>query len=104
MVHSHIDGIGENLFWASPVMYSNATSAIQAVTGTQVVNDWGKEKHDYNYQTNTCKKEKICGHYTQVAWRDTKQVGCGRAVCDDKSQVWVCQYVPAGNYVGQKPY
>lgn len=104
MVHSHTNGIGENLFWASPVRYSNGTSAVQAVTGTQVVDDWGKEKQDYNYQINTCKKGKMCGHYTQVVWAGTKQVGCGRAVCDDKSQVWVCQYSPAGNYVGQKPY
>lgn len=104
MVHSHTKDIGENLFWASPVMYSDGTSALQPVTATQVVDSWGGESKDYNYQTNTCKKGKICGHYTQVVWRDTTQVGCAKTVCSDNSQVWVCQYSPAGNVVGKKPY
>ncbi len=104
MVHSHTKDVGENLFWASPVMYSNGTSALQPVTATQVVDSWGAENKDYNYQSNTCKKGQICGHYTQVVWRDTTQIGCGKAVCSDNSQVWVCQYSPAGNYIGKKPY
>jgi pathogenesis-related protein 1 len=105
MVHSHTKDVGENLFWASPVSYSNSTSALQPVTATQVVDSWGAESKDYNYQINTCKKGKMCGHYTQVVWRDTTQVGCGKAVCSDNSQVWGCrQYSPAGNYVGKKPY
>jgi pathogenesis-related protein 1 len=104
MVHSHTKDVGENLFWASPIMFSNGTSGLQPVTATQVVDSWGAENKDYNYQTNTCKKGQICGHYTQVVWRDTTQVGCGKAVCSDNSQVWVCQYSPTGNYVGKKPY
>jgi pathogenesis-related protein 1 len=46
----------------------------------------------------------MCGHYTQVVWKDSKEVGCAAYQCDDKSQVWVCQYKPAGNYVDQKPF
>jgi pathogenesis-related protein 1 len=39
-----------------------------------------------------------------VVWRDTKEVGCAMAICANKSQLWVCNYYPAGNMVGKKPY
>lgn len=48
-----------------------------------------------------------CGHYTQLVWRNTRQVGCGYASCNDgqfTNGVWVCNYSPPGNFVGQTPY
>jgi pathogenesis-related protein 1 len=48
-----------------------------------------------------------CGHYTQVVWRSTREVGCGYATCEVQgltAQVWVCNYSPPGNFVGQVPY
>lgn len=101
MQHSGTSGVGENLYWASA--WSNGV--VQNVQSADVVNAWGAEKADYSYATNTCAAGKVCGHYTQVVWKNTTSVGCGMAVCDSpKNQVWVCQYSPAGNYVGQKPY
>jgi len=38
-------------------------------------------------------------HYTQIIWKDTKQVGCGYAQND--RAILVCQYLPQGNIVGQ---
>ena len=73
-------------------------------TTTDVVDAWGKEIADYNYKTNTCKTGKKCGHYTQVVWNTTKTVGCGKASCDGREQVWVCNYSPPGNVAGKKPY
>lgn len=84
---------GENIYWSfgfSP-------------TPANVVDSWGEEIKDYDYATNTCQAGKVCGHYTQVVWRDTQEVGCGKASCNDE-QVWVCNYSPPGNWVGQKPY
>ena len=103
-VHSGAAGLGENLFWGSALMYSNGTSKPQAVTPTQATDAWGNEKNDYTYATNTCAAGKVCGHYTQVVWKATTEVGCGKAVCGDNTQIWVCNYTPAGNFVGQKPY
>lgn len=99
---SHSGGAtGENLYWAGA--WSNGPA--QSITSTEVVNAWGNEKADYTYATNSCAANKACGHYTQIVWKNTTSVGCGVAVCDSpKNQVWVCQYSPAGNYVGQKPY
>lgn len=49
-----------------------------------------------------------CGHYTQLVWRNTREVGCGYSNClaaDGYSDgVWVCNYSPPGNFVGQAPY
>jgi len=84
---------GENLWKGT----SNAFSI------TDVVDSWGGEKQHYNYENNSCVDEEVCGHYTQIVWDATTEVGCGMATCDGYD-VWVCQYVPQGNIVGQKPY
>ena len=66
-----------------------------------VVSTWRAEAQDYDYASNTCRK--VCGHYTQVVWASTKQLGCGVAR-DSKREVWVCNYDPPGNWVGKRPY
>lgn len=104
MRHSAVRGTGENLYWASPIRYSTGAVAPQPVTPTQVTNAWGGEEKFFDYATNTCAAGQMCGHYTQVMWRTTTQIGCARAVCSDHSQVWVCHYTPPGNWRGQKPF
>jgi len=105
MQHSTAKGYGENLYWASAVNWSDGRKEVQKITPKQVVDSWGNEKADYDYASNRCKPGKMCGHYTQVVWKDTRKVGCAVAVCEDtRQQVWVCQYQPAGNWVGKKPY
>ncbi|WP_237452144.1 CAP domain-containing protein [Qipengyuania algicida] len=43
------------------------------------------------------------GHYTQIVWHDTREVGCAIATAN-QVDVLVCRYYPAGNVVGQSPY
>ena len=105
MKHSAADGYGENLYWASALKWSDGRNELQKVTPKKVVDSWGSEISDYNYAKNSCTAGKMCGHYTQMVWRTTQKVGCAVAVCEDtQQQVWVCQYQPAGNWVGRKPY
>jgi len=105
MEHSEGEDYGENLFWASATQWSDGRLELQKVTPAMVVDSWGSEKAYYNYADNSCKEGEMCGHYTQVVWRDTQQVGCAVAVCENtRQQVWVCQYLPAGNWEGKKPY
>ncbi|RKH44609.1 serine protease [Corallococcus sicarius] len=94
---------GENLAAATPDTWTTA----------QVVKSWADESADYDYARGTCARGKMCGHYTQVVWRTTQAVGCATRLCTKNSpfganvgtwQLWVCNYAPPGNWVGQKPY
>lgn len=102
-VFEHSEGnLGENLAVFSP-------RDVDANTGAEVVELWASEVADYNYGGNSCAAGAQCGHYTQLVWRDTERVGCGVAECDNipdfgPGTLWVCNYDPAGNYVGEKPY
>lgn len=98
------DDYGENLYWASARRLSDGTVEFQKITPENVVRSWAQEVADYSSEENSCRTGKVCGHYTQIVWEKTVQVGCGRAVCSDKSQIWVCNYDPPGNVVGQRPY
>ncbi|RIA05030.1 hypothetical protein BRARA_K00635 [Brassica rapa] len=48
--------------------------------------------------------ETSCGHYTQVVWRGSARVGCGKGMCANGASIIVCNYDPVGNYIGTKPY
>ena len=44
-----------------------------------------------------------CGHYTQVVWRNTREVGCAVAR-NGSDDFLVCRYWPSGNWMGQVPF
>ncbi|XP_055819919.1 pathogenesis-related leaf protein 4-like [Solanum dulcamara] len=73
-------------------------------TGRRAVQLWVAEKSDYNYASNQCNGGKMCGHYTQVVWRSSVRLGCGRARCNNGWWFICCNYAPPGNYIGQRPY
>ena len=95
---------GENLYWSSALEYEDGTTEVEALTTNDIIETWASEEDFYDYETNTCMEDADCGHYTQIVWHETKEVGCAVAVCDDKSQIWACNYSPRGNYVGEWPY
>lgn len=43
------------------------------------------------------------GHYTQLIWQDTREVGCA-LTSNPRRDVLVCRYAPAGNITGQRVY
>ncbi|BBN12019.1 pathogenesis-related protein 1 [Marchantia polymorpha subsp. ruderalis] len=92
LIHSG-GSYGENIYWSS----------WQSVPG-DAVKSWVDEKQYYNYNSNSCASGQVCGHYTQVVWRNTQRVGCGSATCAAGGKFVVCSYDPPGNYIGQKPY
>ncbi|XP_051147229.1 pathogenesis-related leaf protein 4-like [Andrographis paniculata] len=94
MVHSpNRPGYGENLAKGSG-----------AFTGRAAVNLWVSEKQYYNYGSNSCAPGRVCGHYTQVVWRNSNRLGCARARCANGWWFVSCNYAPAGNWAGQRPY
>ena len=84
--HSGTD-LGENL----------ATGTTGAYSAAQFVNDWYSEIANYDFASGTGNDT---GHFTQVIWKSTKQVGCGLAQCSG-NDILVCQYSPAGNFDGE---
>ncbi len=105
MAHSPQQKHGENISRAGwPSGDTETQERIwKDIPWEEIVFDWASEANDYRYETNTCVGPK-CGHYTQIVWKTTEEVGCATAICDDKSQVWVCRYNPPGNYKGERPY
>ncbi len=87
----------------SPYGENLASASGQMLSPSRVLDMWGNEVNDYNYASNSCTPGQMCGHYTQVVWRNTSEVGCAVARNDQK-EVWVCNYNPPGNYTGQRPY
>lgn len=96
--------VGENLYWASPLRWSDGRIEVQQISPTRIAQDWASEQADYNDASNTCRPGAQCGHYTQMVWRSTTEVGCGMTVCGNQAQLWICNYNPPGNWVGEKPY
>lgn len=82
-------GYGENIVFATYIM-----------TIPNVVKLWYDEEPLYDY--NNPGFSPATGHFTQVVWKSTKEIGCGyRGGCGGSwPNVWVCQYDPAGNYTG----
>ncbi|PON86803.1 Ves allergen [Trema orientale] len=85
---------GENLAWGSADL-----------SGVDAVKMWVDEKVDYDHNSNTCAAGKVCGHYTQVVWRNSVRLGCAKVQCNDNKGTFIgCNYDPPGNYIGQRPY
>lgn len=92
------DSVGENMYFASGSAASSPKSVVQT---------WASESQKYDITANTCNGAPTtgsnldCGHYTQLVWRETARVGCGvNTNCSGTwSQVWVCDYAPAGNMI-----
>ncbi|OWM89259.1 hypothetical protein CDL15_Pgr010546 [Punica granatum] len=97
LIHSFPEGeftLGENIFWGGG----------SAWTPGDAVKLWVSEEKYYDYNSNTCEEGQVCGHYTQIVWKDTRKLGCARVVCDNRDVFITCNYYPPGNYEGDRPY
>jgi hypothetical protein len=94
LIHSQNNPYGENLFGGPGGPYT-ALDAAQA---------WYSEIEKFHYGVLTDANWYPTGHYTQVIWHTTTQVGMGQATCSGGGTVIAAEYNPPGNYIGQKPY
>jgi len=101
------NGNGENLFAGTGSFWT-----LQHAIGA-----WANEAKDYDYTSNECATGQSCKHYTQMIWENTNKVACAVQACatisdgsgntlfDGRSgTLIICQYAPAGNIIGSKPY
>jgi len=81
---------GENLWRGTAGFYSYA----------QMLGFWVEEGHAYRGEPISETNLHAVGHYTQMIWPETREVGCGvsRGRGDD---ILVCRYSPPGNLFGR---
>ena len=68
-----------------------------------VIGSWMAERQSYTYQA-FAPSDTGTNHYTQIIWAATRRIGCGRATRWQNQVLFVCNYAPAGNVIGQFPY
>jgi uncharacterized protein YkwD len=90
LVHESQSTYGENL-----AMGTN-------LTPQQAVTMWASEKNLYTWSATYSMADFNAGsgHYTQLVWRKSIQIGCGSATCG-RNVVISCRFSPPGNYIGQ---
>ena len=86
----------------SDTRYGENLAAGKDMDAERAVRMWAGEFDNYRYSPNY-EFETRSGHYSQIVWRKTTNIGCGRATCGSNSVV-VCRYSPAGNSIGKTPY
>ncbi len=95
---------GENLY----VSYTTESSMDPSTLAKAAVDSWYNEVSSYNYDNPGFSSG--TGHFTQVVWKSSTQLGCGAAQgnvmnqgSNYKAYYVVCHYAPAGNVQGQFP-
>ena len=94
LVHSDNTHFGENL-------YAFGSSGQALPRPEAVVDRWYSEIQNYNFDkpgfhTGT-------GHFTQLVWKSSKELGMGIAQAADGTWYVVANYSPPGNISGQFP-
>ena len=78
---------GENLF----------TCSGKVATGEMATTDWYNEIKLHNFKKEF---QQASGHFTQLIWKNTEEVGFG--IATNGSQYFVvANYYPAGNVLGE---
>ncbi|ODQ82028.1 hypothetical protein BABINDRAFT_160237 [Babjeviella inositovora NRRL Y-12698] len=72
------------------------------------INAWYNEGSDYAYYNETASSDGITdedifkkyGHFTQLLWKGSGELGCGIKTCINLGVYLICSYGPQGNVVG----
>ncbi|VVD01845.1 venom allergen 5 2-like [Leptidea sinapis] len=95
---------GENIYWSA------STDKTFILDPNSAMESWFNEYKDYKYrplEISDFQSKKMIGHYTQMVWSDSVYIGCGISKIEKNgflNYYVVCNYGPAGNYLGQPPY
>ncbi|CAO1357642.1 unnamed protein product [Diamesa serratosioi] len=91
LIHRNNSQYGENIFCSWSSISSN-------VSGREPVDNWYAEyiNHVFNKEPTTLKS----GHFTQVVWKESRELGIGMAKNRAGEVFVVAYYDPPGNYIG----
>ncbi|KAH7029804.1 CAP domain-containing protein [Microdochium trichocladiopsis] len=95
---------GQNLGW---VGWSGSAPDVVGQMGDMIGKSWyageiGSFKNEYGKATPNMANFGSFGHFTQVVWKGTTEVGCAYKTCDNgKAYFFECNYKAPGNYEGQ---
>lgn len=88
--HASRTGQGENLYRSSRDNAHSCRNAIKL---------FYSEEKDYNYKRATFSSK--VGHFTQLVWIRTTEIGVGKAMTSTGAIILVFRYKPPGNFIGQ---
>lgn len=86
--------MGMNIFWGS----GRNWKPLDAVAA------WASEKRYYDRKNNRCANNQDFLHYTQMVWKQSLSVGCGKVICNSVDTFITCSYDPHGNVISQRPF
>ena len=88
---------GENIWGGTPGVFS----------AEAMVDSWSSEKRHFKNgifpAVSMTGKMRDVGHYTQIIWRKSTQLGCARSR-GNSEEILVCRYSAPGNMIGEKPF
>jgi len=101
---------GQNMYWA--------WNFEPAAEWDAAIDNWFSEVKDMpetlvpSFGDNTCGNGGVIGHYTQVVWAESYEVGCGaihhkttlQGTEYPEAKIYVCNYGPGGNFLGDAVY
>ena len=91
---------GENL-----ALDSGSTALMSALN-----KGWIDEKQSWDANKQVCAEGKVCGHYTQMVWKTSTEIGCGiirnskKLGEEFRASYFVCTYYPSGNVKDEKAH
>lgn len=93
--HRSTHEYGENIYWFSA-----------SADEYQVVDYWAEEEKYFNHKKPFYEKRKgeLYGHYSQMIWAKSTEIGAAAYHCKNGGQIWVCNYNPPGNWIGKRVY
>jgi len=109
-VREKLDGtsVGQNAYWGGNSQQQDE-AAVQGGM-TNAAQNWYDEVTDPGFDSQTINPYTFnsgTGHYTQVVWAATEELGCGMVYYQGDSffeNLIVCNYAVAGNLIGSEMY
>lgn len=82
----------------------NVAGGYVGFSPSMAVEAWAKDKPAFVFNPSY-EFDNRWGHYSQLVWRNSTELGCAMAFCSGNgTNVVVCRYNPPGNVIGEQPY